>query len=131
MDSIFLIVLIVIALAILVLSIRASSIYDWIAKPRLSKLSKPVLPVRGAPAPPVRRQAPGPAPTSTAQRRQAPLAPPALLAEQKAYQTLLTMTHGDRAMVERLIKAEARRTPGECRGKLIEQAIWRWQRDNR
>ena len=51
--------------------------------------------------------------------------------EQPLYQDLLTKARGDRALVERLIAAEQRRTPQATRLELLQHAIYRWERDNR
>lgn len=51
--------------------------------------------------------------------------------EQAAFRRLLVMARGDRALVERLIQYEARRSHSASRAANIEDAIWRWDRDNR
>lgn len=45
------------------------------------------------------------------------------------WSSLLTKAMGDKAMVERLIAYESRRTPGIARDEAIRRAKDRWERD--
>lgn len=49
--------------------------------------------------------------------------------EERQYRTLLQQTGGDRERADRLIDYELRRSPGLSRGKAIQTAIWRLDRD--
>ena len=40
-------------------------------------------------------------------------------------------SYGDEELVERLIEYERRRSPGSDRLELLQDAIYRWERDNR
>ena len=51
--------------------------------------------------------------------------------EKKLYQTLLTRARGDHAMVERWISYERRRDQEADEYRLMEAALYRWERDNR
>jgi hypothetical protein len=51
--------------------------------------------------------------------------------EQQLYQSLLQKARGDEELVERLIEHERRRNPGADRLELLQDAIYRWERDNR
>jgi hypothetical protein len=50
-------------------------------------------------------------------------------AEQQLYHQLLVMAHGDCALVERLLRYEAKQTPAAARSELIHAAIERWVSD--
>jgi hypothetical protein len=47
------------------------------------------------------------------------------------YDDLLRKVGGDKAAVERLITFENKRNPDGNRTQWLQQAIWRWERDNR
>jgi hypothetical protein len=51
--------------------------------------------------------------------------------ENMLYQTLLTRARGDHALVERWISYERRRDPDADEYRLMEAALYRWERDNR
>lgn len=51
--------------------------------------------------------------------------------ERRLYDALLRKARGDDALVERLIAYEARRHPTASRRQLLQDAIDRWERDNR
>jgi hypothetical protein len=51
--------------------------------------------------------------------------------ERRLYQDLLRRTRGDRELAERLIEYERRRSPGADRLELLQDAIYRWERDDR
>lgn len=48
--------------------------------------------------------------------------------ERQLYRQLLDQTRGDEAMAERLLEAEARRTPAATRRQLLEAALYRLRR---
>ncbi|MBA3471301.1 MAG: hypothetical protein H0T53_16820 [Herpetosiphonaceae bacterium] len=50
--------------------------------------------------------------------------------EQALYATLLEQARGDQGLAERLIAYEQRRQPGATRQQAIQNAIYRWERDN-
>jgi hypothetical protein len=52
-------------------------------------------------------------------------------AERQLYRDLLRKTRGDRELAERLIGYERKRRPGADRLQLLQDAIYRWERDNR
>lgn len=54
-----------------------------------------------------------------------------IMAEQRAYRTLLAKARGDRALVERLITYEQKRDVRGTRLTWIQSANTRWERDNR
>ena len=49
--------------------------------------------------------------------------------EHKLYQQLVNRTRGDREQAQRLIEYEKRRTPEANRLQLLQNAIYRWDRD--
>jgi hypothetical protein len=49
--------------------------------------------------------------------------------ERRLYQTLVQRAGGDMALADRLIDFEFSRSPDSTRGKAIEAAIWRLDRD--
>ncbi len=51
--------------------------------------------------------------------------------ESQAYQRLLQKARGDRELVMRLIEHERRRSPGADRLKLMQDALYYWERDSR
>ncbi len=51
--------------------------------------------------------------------------------ERRLYQYILQKARGDRELVERLIEYERRRSPDLGRLELMQDAIFRWERDNR
>jgi predicted aminopeptidase len=51
--------------------------------------------------------------------------------EKQLYQRLLQQARGDEELVHRLIEYERQRSPGSDRLELLQDAIYRWERDNR
>jgi hypothetical protein len=51
--------------------------------------------------------------------------------EKELYQELLLRARGDKALVERWVEYERGRNPAAGRLELLEDALYRWQRDNR
>jgi hypothetical protein len=51
--------------------------------------------------------------------------------EDRLYEDLLQKARWDVALVERWIEYERKRSPRADRGQLMEDAIYRWERDNR
>lgn len=51
--------------------------------------------------------------------------------ERRLYQQLLKRTSRDRALVQRLIEYERQRNPGSNQLQLLQNAIYRWDRDRR
>ena len=51
--------------------------------------------------------------------------------ESQVYQRLLQKARGDRELVARLIEHERRRSPGADRLKLMQDALYYWERDSR
>ena len=51
--------------------------------------------------------------------------------ESQVYQRLLQKARGDRELVARLIEHERRRSPGVDRLKLMQDALYYWERDSR
>ena len=51
--------------------------------------------------------------------------------ESQVYQRLLQKARGDRELVARLIEHERRRSPGAGRLKLMQDALYYWERDSR
>jgi len=51
--------------------------------------------------------------------------------EKQVYQRLLQKSRGDRELVARLIEHERRRSPGAGRLKLMQDALYYWERDSR
>ncbi len=49
--------------------------------------------------------------------------------EKQLYHRLLVMAHGDRALVDRLVRYEANQAPTASRSDLIDAAIQRWISD--
>lgn len=49
--------------------------------------------------------------------------------QKRLYEVLLQQSGGDTALADRLIEYEMRRSPGVTRGKAIQTAIWRLDRD--
>ena len=71
-------------------------------------------------------------PISSSARPSTP--PPTLMPQPVAdpiYQRLLARARGNQAQVERLIEYEARRSPHASRTEWIQDALDRWERDNR
>jgi hypothetical protein len=52
-------------------------------------------------------------------------------AEKQLYQSLLQKAQGDRDLVARLIEYERQRNPRADRLKLLQDALYRWERDSR
>jgi len=51
--------------------------------------------------------------------------------EEQVYRAVLRKVHGDRETVERLVEYERQRAPSASRPTLLQNALDRWERDNR
>jgi hypothetical protein len=108
-------------------------------------MRKPAPPARPAYAPPSRSYAGVSRRTTARASRPAPVSfeepsiPPLWYTEeaaeepetQRLYSDLLAKVRGDKVTAESLIEYERSRNPGASRAELIQDAIIRWERDNR